>query len=127
MFIAWCVAYSLITVRGCRYAWSNYIRMEEVVLAMIQIESTRSMSGYVEEVMVILKESIQVSGGEMVEIGDYWVTKYSKRASVLRDIKQRLARFGDGMSEQIYALVEKTSTSGVPNIKFEMIPDRHSE
>lgn len=101
--------------------------MEEVVLAMIQIESTRSMSGYIEEVMVILKESIQVSGGEMVEIGDYWVTKYSKRVSVLRDIKQRLTRFGDGMSEQVYALVEKTSTGGIPNIKFEMIPDRHSE
>lgn len=31
--------------------------MEEVILAMVQLESTRSMRGYIDEVMVMLKAS----------------------------------------------------------------------
>lgn len=115
------------SIENLWYAWSNYLRMEEVILAMIQLTSTRSMSGYIEEVMVLLKESIMVSDGEMMEVGDYWVTKYTRRSAVMRDLRSRLIRFGPGLCERVYELVEHSKTGESPNIKLEMIADRHSE
>jgi hypothetical protein len=114
-------------IEGLWYAWSNYLRMEEVVLAMSQIESTRSMTGYVTEVMILLKESIMVTDGEMFEMGDYWVTKYTRRDAILRDLRTRLIRFGTGLCEKVYEIVEHSKTDDNQNIKMDKIPDRPNE
>lgn len=68
-----------------------------------------------------------ISEDEMMEAGDYWVTKFTKRSAVLANLKTRLIKFGDGLTENVYAMVEKSNTHGVPNVKIENMPDRHSD
>ena len=115
------------SIEGLWYAWSSYLRMEEIVLAMIQIEGTRSMSGFIREVMVLLKESIMQSDGQMMSAGNYWVTKYTRRSGLIRDAKQRLVRFGAGLCEKVIEMCEQTKTGGLPNVKFELVLDRNCE
>ena len=114
-------------VEGLWYAWSNYLRMEEIVLATIQLESSRSMRGYMEDVMVLLKESILIQNNQMYEFGDYWVTKYMKRHSLIRDLKLRLVRIGEGLCARIIEMVERMTICNAPVIKYDTPLDRSCE
>lgn len=115
------------SVEGLWYAWSAFLRMEEIVLAMVQIEGTRSMSSFIRELMMLLKDSIMQCDGQMLSAGDYWVTKYTRRAALIRDTKQRLVRFGAGLCEKVIEMAEQTKTKGLPNVKFELVLDRNCE
>lgn len=109
------------------YAWSNYLSMEEIVQATIQLKSTRNLRGYMDEVMCILKESIKVVNNDIMEVGGYWVTNFTKRAAVIRELKTRLPRVGDGLCEKIYGMLERSMTAGHPNIKMQAVAMLHGE
>jgi hypothetical protein len=115
------------SIEALWYAWSNYLRMEEVILAMVQLESTRSLGAYIEEVIMMLKGSILTEEGEFLDNDEYWITKYTKRSTVLRELKARLSRFGDGLCEKVWAMVERSCTNDTPNIKTESFGERGIE
>lgn len=115
----------LIRIHVCscppRYAWSNYLRMEEIILATIQLQSTRSMLAYTEDIMIILKDCIRRRNGELMEYGNYWVTRFNKRFLLIKELQSRLSRLGDGLCKRIIDLLERMTTNGEPNIKVEAV------
>ena len=108
------------TVESLWYAYSRYLRMEDVVVAYVLLEQSRSLTKYITLVMKSLKSSIAVVNGTMVCCGDYWVVRETKHLSLMRKILSDNREFGSGLCEKLYGLIEKTMYDGLPCIKWEI-------
>jgi hypothetical protein len=101
------------------YAYSHYLRMEDVVVAYVLLEQSRSLSGYIERVMRTLKANIFVRDGAMVDTDYYWVLAYTSRIQLMRQIALANPELGSGLCTTLFKLIEKTVHLELPCVKFD--------
>jgi hypothetical protein len=101
--------------------------MEDVAVAYMLLEQSRSIVVYTEKIMVTLKNHIYVVDGTMVDAGaDYWVLRITKDSLVIRMLSTDNPAFGEGLCGLIYKMLLKTPYHGEPCIKWELFTDPNS-
>lgn len=105
-----------ITVEYMFLASRQYIRMEEVIVAYVMLEQTRSMQAYIAEIMMTLKTSVQIIDGEMGQTDHYYFSAYSREHDLLAYIDRRHPQFGDGITAKCYNTMRMGCTNKMPNI-----------
>jgi hypothetical protein len=109
------------TVECLWYAYSHYLRMEDVVVAYVLLEQSRSHSGYIERVMETLKANILVRDGALVDTEHYWVLAFTSRLQMVRQIALANPELGTGLCTSLFALIEKTIHFGMPCVKYDAV------
>jgi hypothetical protein len=101
----------------------SYLRVEDIAVAYMALEKSRSMTSYIELFMATLKDHIYVVDSAMVETPGYWVIRVSKKDMLIRIVSTANPNFGDGLCEKIYTLLIKTQFHGESCIKWEPFTD----
>lgn len=108
------------------YAHSRYLRMEDIAVAYVLLEQSRSLAVYIELVMKTFKDNIYIADDVMVQTDDYWVLRIPRMALLMRIITAANPEFGTGLCEKLYVLIEQTTFNGQPCVKWEAFIDPHT-
>jgi len=105
-----------ITVEYMFLASRQYIRMEEVIVAYVMLEQTRSMSAYMREIMMTLKLNVLIVDGEMAQTDDYYFSSYSRDQDVIARLVSAHPQLGDGVVLKCFTTMRMGCTNKLPNI-----------
>lgn len=105
------------------FVTSRYLRVEDIAVAYMQLEKSRSMTEYIELAMQTLKDNIYVVDSNLVESGDYFVLRIVKLSMLIRLLSTSNPAFGDGLCEKVYDIMSKSRYQGERCVKWEPFTD----
>ena len=105
-----------VTIEYMFLASRQYIRMEEVIVAYVMLEQTRSMSAYMREIMMTLKLNVLIVDGEMAQTDNYYFSSYSRDQDLVARLVGAHPQLGDGVVLKCFTTMRVGCTNKLPNI-----------